>query len=72
MLKLKIQPIKVIGFGNASIYEYRLKNKYIYWKKKSKTIYDCDLASNNANSYELWMKRRREIKINEDPYLTPK
>jgi hypothetical protein len=41
-------------------------------KKKSKTIYDCDLASNNANSYELWMKRRREIKINEDPYLTPK
>jgi len=72
MLKLKIQPIKVIGFDNASIYEYRLKNKYIYWKKRSKTIYDYDLASNNANSYELWMKRRREIKINEDPYLTPK
>jgi hypothetical protein len=35
-------------------------NKYI--ENKQNKNYDCDFTSSNANSYELWMKQRCEIK----------
>jgi starvation-inducible outer membrane lipoprotein len=33
-----------------------------YTENKAKQNYDYDFASSNANSYELWMKQRHEIK----------
>ena len=73
ILKLKIQPIEVRDFHNAMQCNLNIDsriNKYI-----AKQNYDYDFASSNANSYELWKKKTRkktEVKINEDTYLTPK
>ena len=51
-----------MAFEAHSNYNFQTQESINILEKKAKRNYDYDFLSNNANSYELWMKRRHEIK----------
>jgi hypothetical protein len=60
--KKEINKLKSVAFEAHSNYNFQTQESINILETKAKRNYDYDFLSNNANSYELWMKRRHEIK----------
>ena len=61
-LGTEINKSKSVAFAAHSNYNFQTQEAKKYTENKAKQNYDYDFASSNANSCELWTKRRHEIK----------
>jgi hypothetical protein len=59
-LRTEINKSKLVAFTESNNFQTQESKKYI--ENKAKQNYDYDIVSSNANSYELWTKRRHKIK----------
>ena len=61
-LGTEINKSKSVAFATHSNYNFQTQEAKQYTENKPKRNYDYDFTSSNANSCELWTKRRHEIK----------